>query len=137
MRSSDIVIIGIIIGLFGLIALLLIKQTRDKKLTPAQRLARAEATSAERYRFMATFFLPQGRIAYISSAISSLSVYKTSQISTIVVKLFMISTGLQVAILGVGIFMFGDRFSIMAAGVIGLFAGHITVDREVEKINLR
>ena len=86
MRSSDIVIIGIIIGLFGLIAFLLIKQTRDKKLTPAQRLARAEATSAKRYRFLATFFLTQGRIAYISSAISSLSVYKTSQINTIVVK---------------------------------------------------
>ena len=137
MRSSDIVIIGIIIGLFGLIAFLLIKQTRDKKLTPAQRLARAEATSAKRYRFLATFFLTQGRIAYISSAISSLSVYKTSQINTIVVKLFMISTGLQAAILGVGIFMFGDIFSIMAAGVIALFAGHITVDREVEKINLR
>ena len=30
MRSSDIVIIGIIIGLFGLIAFLLIKQMRDK-----------------------------------------------------------------------------------------------------------
>lgn len=131
------IIIGIILALFGLIAFLLIKQNRDKKLTPAQRMARAEASVAKRYRFLATFFLTQGRIAYISSAISSLSVYKASQINAIVVKLFTISTGLQFAILGVGIFMFGDIFSIMTAGVIALFAGHITVDREVEKINIR
>ena len=137
MDATSIVIIGVIISLFILIAVLLIQQKRDKKLTPAQRQARADLSAAKRYRFLATFFITQGRIAYISSAISSLSVYKASQINILVVKLFLISTGMQLAILSVGIFIFKDIFAIMASGIIALFAGHITIDREVEKINLR
>ena len=86
-------IIGIIIGLFGLIAFLLIKQTRDKKLC-AQRLARAEASS--RGTGSGNLLPHTGRIAYKLSYILVERVY-TSQINTLVVKLFMISTGLQVA----------------------------------------
>jgi len=134
---SDIVIIGIIIALFVLIAVVLYKQNQRKKYTPAQLAAKAEQQIAKRYQFLSTFFITQGRITYIGSAISSLSVYKANQVHAIVVKLFMISTGLQVAIMLVGIVIFRDIFSIMACIIVALFAGYITVDREIERVNLR
>lgn len=135
--GSDWLILGFIVLLFVVIVFMAVKMMRDKKLTPAQRAMKAEATSARRYKFLSSFFMTQGRIAYISSAISALSVYKSTQIHNIVVKLFAISTGLQIAIVCVGFFIFGDIFSIMACIIIALFVGHITVDREIEKINLK
>jgi len=135
--AGNIVIIGIVVILFGVIAFVLYKQNQDKKLTAAQRALQAENAMAKRYAFLSTFFMTQGRIAYISSAISALSVFKASQINAIVVKLFTIATGMQAVIIGVGVFIFGDIFSIMTCIIVALFAEHITVDREVEKINLR
>lgn len=137
LQMTDYVIIGVIVLLFALIAFVLYKQKQAKKYTAAQRAAMAENAAAKRYQFLSTFFITQNRIAYIHSAIASMSVFKASQIQSIVVKLYAISTGLQLAIIVIGIFVFKDIFSIMACGVIALFAGYITVDREVEKINLR
>ena len=134
---SDYIIIGVILLLFVLIALVLYKQKQAKKYTAAQRAAMAENASAKRYQFLSTFFITQNRIAYIHAAMSSMSVFKASQLNSIVVKLYTVSTGLQVVIVCIGIFIFKDIFAIMACIVVALFAGYITVDREVEKINLR
>lgn len=134
---SDTIIIAVLAGLLILIGFLGMKQVRDKKLTAAQRALRAEETAARRYNFLSTFFLTQGRIVSISSALSSLSVYKSGQLAQLTVKFFMVSLGLQVAIVGAGVFLFSDIFSIMVCVIVALFAGHITIDREIEKINLR
>lgn len=134
---SDILIISAAIFLLFFTVILSVRQLRDKKLTAVEKQIRSERNAAKQHNFLSTFFLTQNRITAISSALSSLSVYKSGQIAIMSVKFFWISTSLQIAIVGVGLFLFSDIFSLMTCIIVALFAGHVTIDRELERINLR
>ena len=136
MKQSDTLInVGIIVAIVVILSLMLIvflNMRRQKKFTKAQLQAMKELRAMKQYKFLSTFFLSQGRILYISNALSTLNLYKSGQMVIVVVKLYIVSTLLKVAIVVVGVFLFGNIFAIMASIIVAMLVGYFTIDKEVQ-----
>jgi hypothetical protein len=130
-------IIAIAGALFVVVAIVALKMQRDKKLSAEERARRAEFAAEKRYRFLSTFFLTQGRINNISAALNALSVYRQGQVAVLTVRYFLTTLALQGGIVAVASILFSDIFSIMSGIIVAMFVGHVTLDREIEKINMR
>ena len=115
---------GILIVLFG---------SKPRK----EQAAATEKAFRKLYTFLSTFFLTSGKMGKVQEQLNALSIYNISEIQSLTVKYFLMSTGVSSAIIISGFILFKDTVSILVCVTFGIIINTIMVDKQVDKINFR
>lgn len=99
--------------------------------------AAAERRYKKLYNFFSSFFLTSGKMSKITARLAALSIYNKAELRMLATKYFLLSTGVSLAIIAVGIIMYSDTVAILICIAFAVVINDILVTKQVDKVNMK